>query len=174
MFLLLKYQKLLPLLVKNQKKKLSRFSQCFHMESPTNQPANYTIIKPLQILVWPLKMKFIFKYLVPTSWELLWKLWRGELQSPLHMKFSSPQGGEENFLFKVLLSTKKKVGMAQNSDSFVQNTAACVWNKDKFVSNDNIQYLIRGFSSDRPSVRNAQGTLPGFWNGLDWRALVKY
>ena len=94
------------------------------------------------------------------------------ITSPHEVLFSTRW--RENFLFKVLLSTKTKVGMAQNSDSFVQNTAACVWNKDKFVSNDNIQYLIRGFSSDRPSVRNAQGTLPGFWNGLDWRALVKY
>ena len=34
MFLLLKYQKLLTFLVTNPKKKLSRFSRCFYMESP--------------------------------------------------------------------------------------------------------------------------------------------
>ena len=34
MFLLLKYQKLLTFLIKNPKKKLSRFSPCFYMESP--------------------------------------------------------------------------------------------------------------------------------------------
>ena len=26
----------------------------------------------------------------------------------------------------------------------------------------------------RPSVRDAHGTPPWFWNGVDWRALVKY
>ena len=35
-FLLLKYQKLLVYLVKNLLKKLSYFSRCFYMESPSN------------------------------------------------------------------------------------------------------------------------------------------
>ena len=35
MFLILKYQTLFTFFVKNPNKKISRFSWCFHMESPT-------------------------------------------------------------------------------------------------------------------------------------------
>ena len=37
-----------------------------------------------------------------------------------------------------------------------------------------IKYKTQGCPSfSRMYVRNAQGTLPGFWNGVDWRVLVK-
>ena len=46
--------------------------------------------------------------------------------------------------------------------------------KHSFVSvYHQIQYKPQEFLSPSTSVRDAQVTPPGIWNGLDWRALVK-